>query len=433
MKVYKRYADQLDTLLDELQWGNRLQLLQTEVQESLNGGAAAALRQLAKPASISRAGAYFTGERLAGFAVGPVTRRRGVLRRPVYDPTCGAGDLLLRWADDLPMCSDLCETVARWEPLITGQDIFPEFIRVARRRLVLKAIQRGARLGTARTPQVDRMFGGLRPGDARASVRATRALTLAMNPPFTMVSAPKTCEWASGKVSLAAILFERCLIQAAQSTRVVAILPDVLRTGSRYNRWRDSVAKRLRVERVEPYGRFDRHADVDVFIIEGVVTDQKAADVAWWSGGEVSEEHTLGEVAEVSVGAVVPHRHAELGPRAPFATSRSLPSWERVTRITTHRRFQGTKVEPPFVAVRRTSSPGDPQRGVGSIVTVDEPVAVENHLLVLKPRSGTIKSCEFILENLRNPRTREWLNDRIRCRHLTVSSLRELPIWEEIP
>jgi len=36
-----------------------------------------------------------------------------------------------------------------------------------------------------------------------------------------------------------------------------------------------------------------------------------------------------------------------------------------------------------------------------------------------------------LLASLTDRRTKAWLDERIRCRHLTVSAVRDLPIWEE--
>lgn len=429
MKAFREYADQLDALLDEVEWGNRVHAHGSPVEHSLNGEAAEILHRVGNPNTIWRNGAYFTSQRLADIAISPVTRQRGLLRLPVYDPTCGAGDLLLRWADDLPVFPDLKKTLETWEPLLNGCELFPEFLRVAKRRLVLKAIARGACLRAARSPRVDRFFKGLREGDARTSRLIEPVLTLVMNPPFSSVKSPVDCEWSSGKVSLAAVLFESCLKRAASSTRVAAILPDVLRTGSRYAKWRNQISGRLHIQRVQPYGRFDDHADIDVFVIEGVVGASAANAVGWWDTGMSAENGTMGQLFNVSVGAVVPHRDPHKGSWSPFATSTTVPAWNVVREIGQHRRFEGTKVQPPFVTVRRTSSPRDRERAIGSIVVGEVPVAVENHLIVLKPKRGGQESCEFALQNLKDPQTKAWLDERIRCRHLTVGVVRDLPIW----
>jgi hypothetical protein len=95
------------------------------------------------------------------------------------------------------------------------------------------------------------------------------------------------------------------------------------------------------------------------------------------------------------------------------------------------RRFSTEPFIPPFVVVRRTSRVGQSHRAVGTIVTGSEPVAVENHLLVLIPRHSSLPKCRDLIRVLRSGQTNEWFDRRIRCRHLTAAALRQLPWWEE--
>ena len=92
-------AEQLDALLDEIEWGQRLPDDANTVQEALSDQPAEVLHETSNGTSIWKAGAYFTSPQLADLAIDPVTQHQKLLRSPVFDPTCGAGDLLLRWAD----------------------------------------------------------------------------------------------------------------------------------------------------------------------------------------------------------------------------------------------------------------------------------------------------------------------------------------------
>ena len=112
--------------------------------------------------------------------------------------------------------------------------------------------------------------------------------------------------------------------------------------------------------------------------------------------------------------------------------SRGLPTWGSIDVASLpKKRFSGTLFSPPFVAVRRTSRPVDSGRAIGTLVIGDCRVAVENHLLVVRPKDPSVEACEEVLRLLKEDRTDRWLNNRIRCRHLTVSALRELPWWYE--
>jgi hypothetical protein len=130
------------------------------------------------------------------------------------------------------------------------------------------------------------------------------------------------------------------------------------------------------------------------------------------------------------VGAVVPFRLSNRGQWRPFIQARDLPSWQAVTDIVQHRRFEGTTFCPPFVVVRRTSRPDDKSRAVATIVQSKRRIAVENHLLVLTPKDKTLRTCKQLMKLLGKRSTNEILNSRIRCRHLTVGALADLP-WSD--
>ena len=58
----------------------------------------------------------------------------------------GAGDLLIEAAHYLPVTPSLAETLRLWGGMLFGSDIEPNFVRLAKARLVLKAIARGSTL-----------------------------------------------------------------------------------------------------------------------------------------------------------------------------------------------------------------------------------------------------------------------------------------------
>lgn len=428
MKPYLAYRDTLDRLLQAADWGNRRTGLAEQLHASLNGGAAGALRSTVAETTIHRNGAYFTGEDLGRQTVRPLARNPVLRKLPVCDPTCGSGDLLLRWAEFLPVNRDLGDTLEEWETLLHGIDLHQEFLSVAKRRLALMAISRGARhRGLAKLP-LDRFFPGLVVDNIlRSQDQLPGHGTLIMNPPFTHGSAPRDCSWATGRVSHAALAFAKCLTAAAPGQRIVAILPDVLRSGRRYEHWRKEVAQSLTHVRVEIVGRFDDHADVDVFLLRGTVGRPEKPGINWLARVSTGGA-TLDSISEVHVGPVVPHRDDHTGPWRRYVTVDDLPPWEEISTGLPTRRHWNEGVRPPFVAVRRTSSPTDTERAIGTVVRGAKPVVAENHVITVKPADGRLASCQRILRILRDKRTRAWLNRRIRCRHLTVGAIREIPL-----
>jgi hypothetical protein len=137
---------------------------------------------------------------------------------------------------------------------------------------------------------------------------------------------------------------------------------------------------------------------------------------------------------EVRVGTVVPHRDPDEGEKLAYLKAHELPVNDSYVPGALRRGHSGRRFQPPFVAVRRTSRPGQPQGRVQStLITGPEPVIVENHLLVLLPHDGTLESCTRLMAELAASQTTAWLDHRLRCRHLTTTALREVPLsnWPE--
>ena len=299
-------------------------------------------------------------------------------------------------------------------------------------RLALQAIASGAIRERINRDDILGYFPGVRLGDGlQAKDELAKATHIVTNPPFSSTQTPKCCEWTSGRVNSAALFMDSIVCNAASSTRIWAILPDVLRSGTRYERWRHLIASRLRDIQVTPIGQFSRHADVDVFVLEGIVRSQVKKPAvkgnSLLADNPQDCQHTLGDYFTVCVGPVVPHRHPCDGEKVPYLTPHNCPAWKRVTHIDEYRGFTGTLYKPPFVVLRRTSRSDDPYRAIGTIITDKRDAAVENHLLILIPKSGTIASCQELLRVLKSKTTNNWLNDRICCRHLIVSAVSSIP------
>src|SRR5262249_20701048 len=154
MQNYAQYQVSLEGLLAESGWG-RKKIPAQELQTHLNGGAAAHLRDLVSRSKIRDSGAFFTGEELGRRVVESVIRANPGTSL-AWDPTCGAGDLLLRWTEKLPVFERLSDTLNHWGDCLHGQDIHPEFLAVAKRRLTLAAIGRGSYLKRGGIRSLDR-------------------------------------------------------------------------------------------------------------------------------------------------------------------------------------------------------------------------------------------------------------------------------------
>ena len=432
MHPFSSYVGSIERLVKTVV-SSGLDGLTVEATPVLNGGPGKALRDTVDLVTRKSTGAFFSGSDLSHELVSTFARPINEDSR-ILDPACGSGNLLLACSRRLPIAANLTDTLKAWGQQLYGLDLYPEFIRATRARLVLAAALRGRWNASPGLADTESWFPGVRVGDGLAIPKdLARATHVVLNPPFNLIQTPQGIKWSSGQVSAAAVFVNHVLAACEDGTNIVAILPDVLRSGTRYARWRGHISRQATVRRVSIWGIFDPWADVDVFLLEASIgSGDFETSIATWTGRkEPAVTDTLSSVAKVSVGSLVPHRHSNRGQWHPYLHALGLARWGKVNVSgLPKKRFNGTVFSPPFVAVRRTSRPGDSGRAIGTVIFGDRPVAVENHLIVIKPKDGSLGTCQEILDLLRSDATDMWLDRRIRCRHLTVSALRGLP-WRD--
>jgi hypothetical protein len=204
-----------------------------------------------------------------------------------------------------------------------------------------------------------------------------------------------------------------------------------LRSGSRYRRWREGFESKAAIRRIRTLEQFDPWTDVDVFaLVAEPRRDGRARRPRWIA--PAAGQRRVGDEFEVCVGPVVPHRDPKNGPLRPYVHAQSLPATGEVRNLGERRRHSGRAIDPPFIVVRRTSRPStNGTRLRGNIIRGTASVFVENHLIVLKPMDGTLRSCRALLAHLLSFEVTSLLNARIRCRHLTVRAIRDLP-WFDV-
>jgi hypothetical protein len=441
--TFSRYVRDLQALNHEAEALGALPHASVDLAHGhLDGRAGRELRAAVSISELRRIGAFFTGDRLGDALIA----HEGELASftSILDPACGCGDLLLAVARRLPIERTVSATLRAWGRVLHGIDREPEFVEVARHRLALLAAVRGARPVRGARLDLASLLPGVVVGNGREPVAIGKADLLLLNPPYGQIVTEPKPAWASGKVTEAALWIDDALRYASPGTRLLAILPDVLRSGSRYSRWRNSLWTRARVLHVASVGQFDALTDVDVFMLHAERHDAADSAMSWQPakgkgavlkparGEQFLDDHrqtpTLQDTCRISVGTVVDGRDAHRGQWVPYVTTGELPQGGLFTP-TRKRRFGKRLFAPPFLVVRRTSRPTDDGPRLRPVVILGtDPVAVENHLLVIEPLSErTVQRCVHLADELMGQDVTDWLNARIRLRHMTVTAMRELP------
>ena len=368
-------------------------------------------------------GVFFTSQCLAERLI----KRTGVFEatRKVYDPAAGAGDLLLAYADMLPIYDSVEETIESWSSKIYATDIEDSFIKILKLRLILLAtlkLQGEVSLKDIDLGKVDDVFNNIYVGNFQDFYFDVDLILV--NPPYSAILPEVKYQWASGKVSNAAVfLFE--LQRRYPSVTIAAIVPDVMRSGSRYAKLRKELSG-FAMDKEVPVGRFDKFTDVDVFFAVSHLGCQNVKMESLPIMGRA-----LGDYYTIKVGSVVPHRDVQEGVECYYLTARNVSTNKEIRRFKEKIRSLHNPVKGPFIVVKRTSSPSDKVRCAASLIASKSLFHIENHLLLLLPNHNvSLKQSREHLKYLNGLEVTHYLNQAIRCRHLTVEVVKKIPIKE---
>ena len=159
-------------------------------------------------------GAFFSSSKLRTAALASDFFSPQV-EKPILDPAMGGGDLLIEASSHLPADNDLAATLKLWGRLIHGRDTQPDFVRLAKARLLLTAVSRGAKISGNQEITLENVFPGIRAGDGLEALDAditTRHII--MNPPFTHWDVPDDIDWIGGSANAAAFFLAKAVERA---------------------------------------------------------------------------------------------------------------------------------------------------------------------------------------------------------------------------
>ena len=384
------------------------------------------LRECLSIDEMREAGSFFTGQKLAAATVNLFSVAI-TFDSVILDPTCGAGNLLIECSRRLGVENTLSATLIKWSKVLRGYDLHASFIEATKLRLVIEALSRGVEKDCDIECAIS-FFKNIKVKDTLSVTKqeVSGVTHTILNPPFSIWKSPNKNYWKNGKINAAGMVFDHYLRILPEHSVFSAILPDVLRSGSRYDNFRSFCSIKSEAF-CKVWGRFNDKTDVDVFHLNGKIIKQGESNIFWQE--KVQDTYLqLSEKYDVRVGPLVAYRDPEIGIEYAYLHSKNITSWEVVTEVNERRRYKGTAIEPPFVIVKRTSSPSDKYRASATLINIGEKAAVENHLIIIKPFNNKLADCKKLLKLLKREKTNEFLNKRIRLRHLTVSAVKSIPI-----
>ncbi|HLP39548.1 N-6 DNA methylase [Lacibacter sp.] len=383
---------------------------------SVNGLASKELRSLVSLEERRASGAFFTDTELGSSVLKSYNLSFGE-NVNFYDPACGASNLLISVKNHFS--GKLSKKNISLE--VFGTDIHKEFIEASKLRLEISDLLLNSRNSDYSKKIL--VADGLKSNTFYQN--ATHVIT---NPPFNQIDSPFDIDWASGKVSAAALFIDVISKNVNPGTEIIAILPDVLRSGSRYEKWRAHISNHCVVTGIKLFGQFDNYADVDVFSVFLKKKEQPCEEtISPWITTTINESK-LSDLFNVSVGTVVDNRDPHKGIKRPYLISKGLEGWTECNYTDLTRKHKGKAIQSPFVVIKRTSRFGDNHRAIATLVTIPEQVYVDNHLIVLQPKKGGIATCRRILKILKTKSIDDWIDSQIRCRHLTVKVVSNIPL-----
>ena len=302
---FNPYIFYLKNILKKLQSQSEFQNYYSQIGGILDGQPSRFLRESISINTLKENGIFFTGHMLAKKLIQPISKSI-IYGNTILDPACGTGDLLLACAEHLPIYKEFEITIDYWGKKLFGYDIYNQFIETTKLRLLLLAIKKGLKI-PKKIIDSSQYFPNIKIKNfLEKNIVPQGIKTIVLNPPYTCSVIANPCSWGQGKISNAALFIEKCVKEFETGTRIVALLPDVLRTGSRYAKWRKTISTFSIQRKTNIIGKFDALTDIDVFKLDIQIKYNNRAIDNWHADLNNYKNKVVSDFFKVRVGAVVP-------------------------------------------------------------------------------------------------------------------------------
>jgi len=399
-----------------------------KVNSLLDGEASEALRNLVPSSVRKKHGLFFTPLKISRLIAHSISEENESNIR-IYDPCMGSGDLLLSCAKRIikkgySFDSNLEIIINK----IRGIDLYEPFVDFAKLRFILLAAKLSEDYKSLEDyKKLIKKLKNFKTGNSLTiPLKFSKNDFIIVNPPYFQTNSSGNYSWTKGKTQFAAIYIDELIKRAERGTQLIAILPDVLRSGTNYEKWRSHILRNCDLLKVKILGRFDEFTDVDVFLLHLEKNKNLKKNLVNFKRPKDIKTPKLDDLFDVKVGTVVPFRNKDSHKKQSFLTCKEANWWSETVKFS-KTRFDGNLFLPPFVAVRRTSSPSEKHRAYATFVKGNKKIAVENHLIIITPKDGNADLCAKLLVKLKDKKTNKWLNEMIRCRHLTLEAIKSIP------
>lgn len=188
MQLFRQYLNNVASLVNRPLSDNGYRLDPSWAGLVLDGEPNRILRSALPLSLLRKKGIFLTGRNFSTQLAAKIRIQSDAVDKFV-DLTCGAGDLLIACAQDLPISRSLEQTLKNWSRRLWGTDLVPELVRATKLRIALVAITRGAQPDVT-SPRIYELLSNIKVGNAFHSWEAgPRSVVLINHRPRRLICA----------------------------------------------------------------------------------------------------------------------------------------------------------------------------------------------------------------------------------------------------